>query len=186
MDKCKFVLYLDLDGVLTSSNYIVMVHKSFVKKNDKKFHYRNFMHQYCFQEEGVQYLNELYDLAPYCIVLTSTRRFQFDKNEWTFLFSLNGIKAEVVGRTDSFSFKPDRFTWREDEIYKYHYHSSPFGKNDTPFIIIDDDNFDLMTYTDKLIHVNTETGLTMEYLEETKQKLKNQNVELKENIEDGK
>lgn len=189
-NKYKFVIYLDLDGVLTSSDYIEYIHRVFTNDNKikyygdfekKSFHYRNFMHQCCFQHEGVECLNKVFNIVPYCIVLTSTRRFEYTPDEWNFIFKLNGIKADIIGRTDSFSFKENKFTWREDEIYKYHNHDNPKLK-ELPFIVIDDDKFDLMKYEDKLINVKTETGLTMKYFNEMIEKLKAQDVKIN-NIE---
>ena len=52
-----------------------------------------------------------------------------------------------------------------------------FNFENIPFIIIDDDSFDLQKYKDKLINVKTETGLTMDYYDEIIEKLKNQGVE---------
>lgn len=189
-EKYKFILYLDMDGVTASTNYIVKIHDAFVGKNDninKDFEYRNFMQQWCFQKEAVEFLNRLYDIAPYTIILTTTRRYELNLAEWNLIYRLNNIKANIDGITNKIS-RENHISWRESEIKEYHFRDRDVltTLKNMPFLIIDDDNFDLMTYTDKLIHVNTETGLTMEYLEETKQKLKNQNVELKENIEDGK
>lgn len=178
MSDCKFIIYLDLDGVLTSNDYIEYIHKRFIEyEGQDEFHYRNFMHQYCFQYEGIECLNKLYDKFPYCIVLSSTRRFQFTINEWNFIFKLNGLKPNILGRTSKFSFDEDKYTWREDEIYKYHYHESPMNAKELPFIIIDDDIFDLMKYKDRLIHVKTEVGLTLKNYNEIIDKLRLQGVE---------
>ena len=49
--------------------------------------------------------------------------------------------------------------------------------NNIPFIIIDDDSFDLQKYKDKLINVKTKSGLTLDYYNETIEKLKLQGVE---------
>lgn len=180
--KYKFILYLDLDGVLTSNNYIEMIHKVFVNKKDKNFHYRNIFQQYMFQEEGINCLNALYNIIPYTIIISSTRRFEFTPSEWNFLFKLNGIKAYVGGRTDCYSKnKEHRFSWREDEIEKYHFiDGGMFSFKHLPFIIIDDDTFDLHKYEDKLVNVKTKTGLTMDYLDEILDKLKLQGVDIDE------
>lgn len=182
MSDYKFIMYLDLDGVLTSDDYIEYIHKSFIEyEGQDEFHYRNFMHKYCFQYEGIECLNKLYDKFPYEIVLTSTRRFEFTIDEWNFIFKLNRLKPEIRGRVSKFAFDKDKFTWREDEIYKYHFHESPASFRELPFIIIDDDTFDLMKYKDKLIHVKTETGLTLNNYNEIIDKLKIQGVDLNEN-----
>ena len=51
----KFILYLDLDGVLTSEDFIVYTHNCLTKhntnKNKNSLHCRNFLRQYCFQQE---------------------------------------------------------------------------------------------------------------------------------------
>lgn len=179
MEKYKFIMYLDLDGVLTSSDYIKYIHKRFINSRHKEFEYRNFMHKYCFQREAVECLNKLYDLLPYCIIITSTRRFEFTPTEWDFIFKLNGIKPYVGGRTLSFSKNKNRFTWREDEIEQYHYNKgSMFNFEKIPFIVIDDDIKDLMKLQDKLIKVKTKGGLTLEYYNEIINKLKLQGVEI--------
>ena len=65
----KFILYLDLDGVLTSEDFIVYTHNCLTKhntnKNKNSLHCRNFLRQYCFQQEGIDYLNKLYNEIPY-------------------------------------------------------------------------------------------------------------------------
>lgn len=176
MINSKFILYLDLDGVLTSEDFIVYTHNCLTKHNTNKnrnsLHCRNFLQQYCFQQEGIDYLNKLYNEIPYDIVLSSTRRFQFSINDWNFIFNLNKIEPNIIGITPRFSLNKDRYTWREDEIYKYH-----SKLNNIPFIIIDDDSFDLQKYKDKLINVKTKSGLTLDYYNETIKKLKLQGVE---------
>lgn len=175
----KFILYLDMDGVLTSSNYIIYIHDHLVDKDDEDkitYKYRNFMQQYCFQREAVDCLNKLYDKFPYCIILTTTRRFEFTSTEWNLIFRLNGIKAYVGGRTKSLAFDKNRYTWREDEIYDYHNAEGMFNFKNIPLIVIDDDSYDLQKYKDRLINVKTETGLTMDYYQEILDKLKAQGV----------
>lgn len=179
----NFILYLDMDGVVTSSNYIVKIHDAFVGNSndeDKDFYYRNFMHQWCFQKEAVECLNKLYDLVPYAIIITSTRRFELVPVEWNTVFQINGIKAYVGGRTNKLSkYKDDKYAWREDEIEDYHFRGGTSVLKDFPLIIIDDDDFDLQIYKDKLIHVNTETGLTMDYYNEILDKLEMQGINIK-------
>lgn len=180
IENYKFILYLDMDGVMTGSNYIIKIHDALVDKNDenKDFEYRNFMQQYCFQKEAVQFLNKLYDLIPYTIILSSTRRFEFTPTEWNTIFRMNRIKAYIGGRTKKIS-KGEHISWREDEIEDYQFKGSGmFTFKNIPFLIIDDDIFDLYKYEDKLIHVNTDTGLTLQYFDEAVNKLKKQGVEI--------
>lgn len=183
MENYKFILYLDLDGVLTSEDYIIYIHNSFVKNendenNKTNLHYRNFMQQYCFSKKAVDFLNKLYDNIPYCIILTSTRRFEFTSTEWNLIFKLNGIKAYVGGRTNKLKeYKHDKYNWRAEEIEDYHFKGKGmFTFKNIPFLIIDDDNFDLLEYEDKLIHVNPKTGVTLDYYNEVLEKLKVQGV----------
>lgn len=177
-NNSKFILYLDLDGVLTSENFIVYTHNCLTEYNENKnkntLHCRNFLQRFCFQQEGIDYLNKLYNEIQYDIVLSSTRRVEFSLDNWNFIFNLNKIKPKIIGITPHFSFNKDRYTWREDEIYKYHFIDNKL--NNIPFIIIDDDIFDLQKYKDRLIKVNTESGLTLDYYNETLEKLKNQGV----------
>lgn len=178
--KYKFILYLDMDGVTAGSNYIIKIHNALIHKEDedKDFEYRHFMQQYCFQKEAVEFLNKLYDLVPYVIILSSTRRFEFTPTEWNTIFKMNRVKAYIGGRTKRIS-KGKHVSWREDEIEDYQFKGSGmFTFKNIPFLIIDDDIFDLYKYEDKLIHVNTETGLTMEYFQEAINKLKSQGVEI--------
>ena len=172
--KLNFIIYLDMDGVLTSEDYIVKMHESFITdKFDPSFYYRNFMHQWCFQEEAVKCLNKLYDLMEYRIVISSTRRFELDRDSWNTVFRINNIKADVLGTTNKLKqYTNDRYNWRADEIKDYQ------SRINLPFIIIDDDNFDLLEYEDKLIHVSTEKGLTEDYLQEMVDKLKKQGVDI--------
>lgn len=180
MSNSKFLLFLDLDGVLTSENYIVYTHNCLTKynkdKNKNSLHCRNFLQRYCFQKAGIDYLNKLYEHTKYDIVLSSTRRFEFDLDKWNFIFKMNSIKPDIIGITTRFSFNKEKFTWREDEINKYLIDN----KIKIPFIVIDDDKFDLMTLEDKLIHVNTKLGLTLNNYNETKIKLKKQGVDIDE------
>lgn len=182
-DKYKFVLYLDMDGVTASNNYIIKVHNAFIKEGDdenKDFEYRNFMQSWCLQKEAVECLNKLYDVAPYTIVLSTTRRFELGIEEWNLVYRLNGVKAQIDGRTSKIS-KENYVGWREDEIEEYHSRDRGLSTlKNLPLIIIDDDKFDLMKYEDKLINVKTETGLTMEYFNEIIQKLKEQGVDINE------
>lgn len=169
----KFIMYLDMDGVTASENYIVKIHECFIK-DDKEWKYRNFMQQYCLQKEAVETLNAIYDIAPYTIILSTTRRFEFTPTEWNLIYRLNGVKAYIGGRTDK-----SANHWREDEILEYHNKDAGmFSFKDRPFIVIDDDIFDLHKIEDKLIHVNTKTGLTMDYYDEIIDKLKRQGVEI--------
>lgn len=181
-EKYKFIMYLDMDGVLMSEKYIIYIHDTFIKdkkeRNETEFYYRNFMHKYCFQKEAVDFFNKLYEKFPYCIILTSTRRFEFLPKEWNLIFSINNVKAYVGGRTASFSKDKSKFTWREDEIEQYHFSGSKsFSFRKLPFLIIDDDSYDLQRYKDKLINVKGETGLTLDYYNEALEKLKLQGVE---------
>ena len=45
------------------------------------------------------------------------------------------------------------------------------------FLQLDDDSFNLQKYKDKLINVKTKSGLTLDYYNETIEKLKSQGVE---------
>ena len=180
MENYKFILSLDMDGVPAGSNYIIKIHNALIQEHDEKkdFEYRHFMQQYCFQKEAVEFLNKLYDLVPYTIILSSTRRFEFTPTEWNTIFKINRVKAYIGGRTNKIS-KGEYISWREDEIEDYHFKGSGmFTFKNIPFLIIDDDIFDLYKYEDKLIHVDTETGLTLQYLNEAIEKLKKQGVEI--------
>ena len=135
------------------------------------------MQQWCLQREAVDCLNAIYDKFPFTIILTTTRRFELKPTEWNTIFKINNVKAYIGGRTNKIS-KGNHISWREDEITDYHFKKdSMFNFENIPFIIIDDDSFDLQKYKDKLINVKTETGLTMDYYDEIIEKLKNQGVE---------
>lgn len=176
----RFILYLDMDGVTASSDYIIKIHDTFVGKQDdenKDFRYRNFMQQWCLQKEAVDCLNAVYDKFPFVIILTSTRRFELTPTEWNTIFRINDVKAYVGGRTNKIP-KGNHISWREDEITDYHFKKdSMFNFENIPFIIIDDDSFDLQKYKDKLVNVKTETGLTMDYYDEIIEKLRVQGVQ---------
>lgn len=184
-DKYKFILYLDMDGVTAGSNYIVKIHNALVNKDDenKDFEYRNFMQHWCFQREAVEFLNKLYDMLPYTIVLSTTRRFELTIPEWNLIYKLNDVKAHIDGITRKIP-NNNHISWRENEIEEYHFRDRGilYTLKNIPFLIVDDDCFDLQKYKDKLIHVNTETGLTMDYFSEALEKLKAQDVKI-DNIE---
>ena len=168
-------IFLDLDGVMTSEDYIIKMHECFIKdKEDPNFHYRHFMQQYCFQEEGVEFLNKLYEKYTYAIVITSTRRYEFTPDKWNFLFQLNGIKAPVIGITSKILGNGAR----EDEIMKYRIDNYI---DDVPFLAIDDDIFDLqeINVERKLIKVTTEKGLIPYYLPQAITSINQQKEELK-------
>lgn len=175
----KFILYLDMDGVLTSEDYIIKIHESLMNDMTKEeYRYRNFMQQYCFQKEAIDCLNKVYDKFPFVTILSSTRRFEFTPTEWNTIFGINDYKSYIGGRTDKLKhYTNGRYSWRADEIRNYHFkEKSMFNFKDIPFIIIDDDNFDLLEFEDKLIHVTTKHGLTLDYYDEIVQKLEIQGV----------
>ena len=168
-------VFLDLDGVMTSNNYIINIHNTFIR--DKEFpnhHYKNFMTQYCFQQEGVVFLNELAKNFKYAIIISSTRRYEFSPEEWNFIFRLNGIHVPVIGTT----YKTVYSNLREDEIEEYREINHI---QNIPFIAIDDDIFDLKTLNqeNKLIKVDTKEGLTVFYLRQAINLLNQQKEELK-------
>lgn len=159
-DKFKFVLYLDMDGVLTSEDYIVKIHNSLMNDMTKEeYRYRHFMQQYCFQTEAIDCLNKVYNQFPFVTILSSTRRFEFTPTEWNVIFGINSYKSYIGGRTNKLKqYTNDRYNWRADEIRDYHFKGDGmFTFKNIPFIIIDDDNFDLLEFEDNLIHVNTKT-----------------------------
>lgn len=161
--ELKFILYLDMDGVLTSEDYIIKMHDALVF--DKEFRYRNFMHQYCFQREAIDCLNKVYDKYPFATILSSTRRFEFTPLEWNTIFKINDYKSYIGGRTNKLKHYTNyRYSWRADEIRDYHFKDGTSVLKDIPFIIIDDDNFDLLEFEDKLIHVNTKTRIDIRLL----------------------
>lgn len=167
MNNCKFYMFLDLDGVMSPSNHLIQIHNKLNKyelENQRKemFSYINFMQHYCFSYNAIQFLNDIYDSIPYNIVLTSTRRYEFSIAEWNTIFKINKIKAPIVGRTDKYSKTENHFIWREDEIEKY---ITDYNLSEYPYIVIDDDVADLLNIKDHLINVNTDTGLTMNYIQ---------------------
>ena len=169
--EINYIVFLDLDGVMTSTNYIEYVHKRFTLRGNTKFKYRNFMHKYCFQEESIEYLNELYKLKPYGIVLTSTRRGEFKKmEEWNTIFKINGIDAPLIGRTEC-----SENNIREQEIIEYN--KRCLFKN-RPFIVLDDDTYDLKSLKSNLVHIDGKYGLSPKYLKISVEKLQSQGVEI--------
>lgn len=175
----RFILYLDMDGVLTSEDYIIKIHDSLMNDMTREeYRYRSFMHQYCFQTEAIDCLNKVYDKFPFVTILSSTRRFEFIPTEWNTIFKINNYKSYIGGRTNKLKhYTNDRYYWRADEIRDYHFEGGGmFTFKNIPFIIIDDDNFDLLEFEDKLIHVDTKHGLTLDYYDEIIQKLEIQGV----------
>ena len=158
----NYIIFLDLDGVLTPCNYLKYIHNKFVNE-DNSFHYRNILQRYIFSEDSVKCLNYLYDKCKYSIVLSSTRRYEFSLEQWNFIFDINQIKPNIIGVTPASS-----NCIRQDEITSY------INKHNCklPFIVIDDDTFDLEQYKDVLIYVNGQTGLTLDYMGIIQQKLK--------------
>ena len=169
MDNSKFILFLDLDGVLTPTNYLKMMHNKFITK-DKNFHYRNIMQRYIFDSDCVENLNQLYNKCKYSIVLTSTRRAEFTIEQWNFIFDINNIKADII---DCTPVSPNFV--RQDEIKQY------INTNNItiPFIIIDDDIYDLIYYRSRLVHVMTSEGYNKNYFNKTLDILKWQGVDVK-------
>lgn len=169
MDNSNFLLFLDLDGVLTPTKYLEEMHKKFITK-DKNFHYRNIMQRYIFDSNCVENLNQLYIKCKYSIVLTSTRRAEFTLEQWNFIFDINDIKANIIGCTPT----SDNFV-RQDEIRQY------ISKNNIniPFIIVDDDIYDLIYYRSRLIHVLSSEGYNKNYFNKTLDILKWQGVDVK-------
>ena len=170
----NFIMYLDFDGVITPSKYIEEMHKKLVgdEKTPEGLFYRNFNHKYCFSYKAIEFLNALYDKCHYAIVMTTTRRFEHSVKEWRFIFKLNGIKADIVDRTKFIR------AWREEEILEYHNRTGFFSISHVPYIVVDDDSIDLKTLSDKLLLVNNQEGLTMDYLPKAIQILKDQGVKI--------
>ena len=174
-ERFKFIMYLDFDGVITPSDYIMEMHKKLVgdEKSDEGLHYRNFNQRYCFSYNAVKFLNDLYDKCPYVIVMTTTRRFEHSVKEWRFIFKMNGIKPDIIDRTKFIK------AWREEEIVEYQKRNTVFSISKIPYIIVDDDSFDLKSLEDKLLLVNTKTGLVDKDMEKAVKILKAQGLELK-------
>ena len=170
----NFIMYLDFDGVITPVDHTINMHNKFIEgdKNKEDLFYRNFNQQYVFSYKAIEFLNQLHSKLPFAIVMTSSRRFEFSVKEWRFIFKLNGIKPEIVDRTKNIR------TWREEEILEYQNRKTFFSVSHVPFIVVDDDSFDLKSLEDKLLLVNGQHGLTMDYMPIAKRILRNQNLKI--------
>lgn len=170
----NFIMYLDFDGVITPTDYIVNMHNKFIEgdKNKEDLFYRNFNQRYVFSYKAIEFLNELYSKLPFAIVMTSSRRFEFSVKEWRFIFKLNGIRPEIVDRTKNIR------TWREEEILEYQNRDTFFSVSHVPFIVVDDDSFDLKSLEDKLLLINNQQGLNIDYMPKAIKILQDQNLKI--------
>lgn len=167
----KFILFLDYDGVCNSEVFFRDIFKAIFKneKDGEYYYYRNFLDEFCIQESAVKTLNKLYDIIPFSIVLTATKRGSYNIRQWNAYFTFNNIKAKVIGKT-----KYDRYRYRAREIKDY----LDTHNCNKPFVVVDDDHADLHEYDDKLINTETMYGLTEKYIPEILDKLKKQGVKI--------
>jgi len=137
----KPILFLDIDGVLNSTESIL----------------RNKTNQ-TFIPEAISALNEIVDATDCAVVLSSTWREPVQWAKLPSIFERNGLTGvyqRIIGRTPLFD--PSDGATREDEIDAWLHHHE--AQANTPIAILDDESFEgqLRKY---LVRTETDRGLT--------------------------
>jgi hypothetical protein len=140
------VIFLDIDGVLNTGNWI-----STQARIDKVKHSYDYQINWCPMAFGL--LKAILDQYEnvYIVISSTWRRSNSSINKLKGIFIDSGHWHRIIGITPIMH-------WREDEINHYRKHT----QNDiTRFCVIDDDIFDLTYFKDKeLVKCNFRSGLT--------------------------
>lgn len=138
------VIFLDIDGVLNSTQSIEENYLNGHKENASKI----------FIPQAVFLINMLIEIKKVDVVISSTWRYNMDKVFEVFMRNSLDVES-IIGRT------PFLEDTRGAEIDKY----LSNHKEISNFIIIDDDR-DMEPFLNKLIHVDRNKGFTSKnYLE---------------------
>jgi hypothetical protein len=136
------IIFLDIDGVLVNRKVITERNK--------------------FYAPAVTALNQFCAIPDCRVVVSSAWRVNRSVEELSELFKANGVGLEVVGKTPSTAYDGKRgaeiLAWLKDNKYT------------GPYIVIDDEIFDIAPFisSHKIIHVRgglAEEGLTKEHID---------------------
>lgn len=184
-NKIKRVLFLDVDGVLNSTNFMRRRYEA-AEKSGKghatahltEFEYKNQQ----IDQEAVKILNIITDLTQAEIVVSSTWRRGFETNaEMRGFFKEVGVKAPIVGKTPhnpdevrrslmnvlsekdaSVTFQGQNWVdrvFRGHEIHSFIVSWYNARGIDIDFVILDDDS-DMVHLSHRLIQTDNAEGLT--------------------------
>jgi len=146
------IIFLDIDGVL--------VNREVVRERDK------------FYAPAVAALNGFCAIPECQVVISSAWRIGRSIEELQKLFSDNNVGLEIIGKTDSTKFNGKRGEEILDWIEANHYTG--------PYIVIDDEDFDIAPYipAHKIIYVKdglAEEGLTRKHISDYMERLRELN-----------
>jgi len=133
------VVFLDIDGVMTSNSLNEEINKS--------------TSVYTFSKGCVNALNKILESHRSKIVLTSSWRTVFDVEKQCEIFSENGVVQMPYSQTIDLGYEN-----RSEEIRQY----ISKQKNISNFLILDD--MEIIGFDDNFIRVDFNTGLTMEHI----------------------
>ncbi|GAA4159614.1 hypothetical protein GCM10022217_22580 [Chryseobacterium ginsenosidimutans] len=145
------VIFLDVDGVLNNAEYY--------KNKSLHSHHKESSH---FDSNNTNALNKIVESTRAKIVISSAWRMLKTLEEITMLFNEVGIKAEIIGFTESLHYKDTyKIAPRGLEILKWirDYHRTLKGGLEN-YVIIDDED-DILDIQEKhFFHINDVVGLT--------------------------
>jgi len=143
MTNFDFVLFLDIDGVLNTRDFLTQQHFKFMSETTKQDRFGNIWRKYHIDKRRIKILNLLMNSIN-CekIVLCSAWRKSFDSVEDCNLFFREvGLEKKIIDFTPKSSYDNKRGTevevWLEennnpkylvleDEVSDYHEHQLPF------------------------------------------------------------
>lgn len=142
----KPIIFLDIDGVVETI-YWSKDPNGVVCYNGFKF-----TKDILSNEQAIGWLNELYNKVPYDVVITSTWRYNMDKEKFQELFIRSGFNPEIkiIGTT------PILYQQRGIEIQQWLDDNKFNGR----FIIIDDDS-DMCHLLPLLVRCDCQLGFTI-------------------------
>jgi len=148
------VIFLDMDGVINSADYLLRRRKDKIRKKKIKTKENRCIRM--IDEKAVKLLNEIIEATDAKIVISSTWRIQNSTEMIQSYLNKRGFKGEVISQTPRFPFKD-----RGDEIERWlKTHDSVES-----FIILDDSS-DMGPMMDRLIRTTWATGLQQKHVEQ--------------------
>jgi hypothetical protein len=156
----KMLLFLDVDGVMN--------HELFYKKRSKKLSREihsggsgETLREYakrCYDPEMIQTLNDLYDIVPFNVVMTSTHRAGYSISDFNEVFAILGAKFECIGKTPILRVERGcEINWW---IRKYLDRTTIFHLDFKDYVILDDDADMLMSQANNFVQIDAYCGIT--------------------------
>lgn len=172
------ILFLDIDGVLNSTEFMKATHKGYGKPPTRwerqlitkalehweaphmelpkaRRMIQNDIRQ--LDRAAIERLNEIIRQTGAKIVVSSTWRMWYRPAGFQLILEAYGLQGEVIDRT---WLSPSRY--RAHEIRKWLEEATLKIES---FVALDDDSFDMVEVADRLVNTNCLTGLLDEHIE---------------------